>query len=124
MNVYFTKDHEWIRIEGGTGIIGITEYAANQLGDITFVELPKTGKAVKAGDILCSIESVKAASDVFSPLSGVVDRVNNSLEKDPGLVNRDPEHEGWIASLKLADPAEKSVLMDRQYYDSFIKGLI
>ncbi len=124
MNVYYTKDHEWVRIEGISGTVGITAYAANQLGDITFVELPKTGKTVKLGDVLCSIESVKAASDIFAPMSGVVKSENEILGENPELVNRSPEEEGWIAVIELSEPAEKTALMDRKAYDEYIKGLI
>jgi glycine cleavage system H protein len=124
MNIFYTKDHEWIGIEGGEGTAGITAYAAGQLGDITFVELPKTGKVAAKGDVLCTIESVKAASDIFAPLSGTVKTVNAALEENPGLINQDPEKEGWIAKMELRDLQEKDTLMDRQAYEAYIKGLI
>jgi len=123
MEIYFTRDHEWIKLEGNTGIVGITAYAAHQLGDITYVELPKEGKEFKKGDVLCTIESVKAASDVFTPMSGKVIEVNNSLISSPQIVNEKPESDGWIAKMELSDLSEKNSLMDQKAYDEFLKTL-
>jgi glycine cleavage system H protein len=121
--VYYTHDHEWIEIEGGTGTIGITAYAAEHLGDITYVEMPKLSLEVKKGEILCAIESVKAASDIFAPMSGRIITVNDSLESNPAIVNQSPERDGWIAKIELSDPGEAAGLLSRQSYEDFIKGL-
>lgn len=121
MDVFFTKDHEWIKIEGNAGTIGITDYAQHQLGDITFVDLPKVGKTVKKGDVLCAIESVKAASDIFAPMAGKVTEVNKKLETEPQLVNQKPESDGWIAKMEISDPSEKSGLMDKSKYETLTK---
>ena len=123
MDVFFTRDHEWIRINGGIGPVGITDYAVQQLGDITFVELPKQGKEIKRSDVLCAVESVKAASDVYAPLSGWVTEVNAALDDQPEIVNRSPEEEGWMARMELADPDEARGLMTRREYDEYVRGL-
>jgi len=123
MDIYFTRDHEWIRIEGGTGTIGITAYAVEQLGDITFVELPKKGKEVGQSDVLCAVESVKAASDVYAPLSGRVTEVNLALENEPEIMNRSPEGEGWLARIEISDPGPAGGLMTRAEYDDYVCGL-
>jgi len=123
MDVYFTREHEWVRIEGRIGIVGITAYAVEQLGDITFVELPKQGKEVRKSDVLCAIESVKAASDIYAPLSGRVTEVNAALDAEPEIVNRSPEEEGWMARMELADPDEVKGLMTRPEYEDYLRGL-
>jgi glycine cleavage system H protein len=123
MSVYFTKDHEWVAVEGDTGTIGITDYAQGQLGDITFVELPGVGAAVKQGDAVSVVDSVKAASDVYAPVSGSVTDVNGALEGEPELVNSDAELGGWLFRVQLADPGELAALMDRVAYDAYVKGL-
>lgn len=123
MAVFFTKEHEWISVDGSSGTLGITDYAAHQLGDITFVELPKIGKEVKKGAVLCAVESVKAASDIYSPLSGKVAAVNHELDASPQLLNESPESTGWIAKLDLTDPADRDGLMTKEQYDAFVKGL-
>ncbi len=123
MPVFYTKDHEWISIKGNSGAIGITAYAAHQLGDITYVELPKTGREVKIGAVLCSIESVKAASEIFAPVSGKIVESNQKLNSEPQIVNSSPESEGWIAKIELSNPSEKESLMDRNKYDELVKGL-
>ena len=123
MDVYFTREHEWVRIEGRIGIVGITPYAVEQLGDITFVELPKQGKEVRKSDVLCAIESVKAASDIYAPLSGRVTEVNAALDAEPEIVNRSPEEEGWMARMELADPDEVKGLMTRPEYEDYLGGL-
>src|SRR5512138_3228929 len=109
----FTKDHEWVEVEGGVATIGITAYAAEQLGDVVFVELPQAGKAVTAGDGFAVVESVKAASDVYAPVSGEVVDANGKLSDEPETVNAEPESGGWFAKVKLSNPAEVDALMDR-----------
>lgn len=120
---YFSEDHEWIEVDGQTGTVGITDYAQCQLGDITFVELPAAGSAVKKGDAAAVVDSVKAASDVYSPVSGTVSHVNGALEGEPELVNSDAELSGWLFRVTLADPGELVALMDRVAYDEYVKGL-
>ncbi|HQA19004.1 MAG TPA: glycine cleavage system protein GcvH [Novosphingobium sp.] len=120
---YFTEDHEWIEVDGDTGTVGITDYAQSQLGDITFVELPEAGSAVNKGDAPCVVDSVKAASDVYAPVSGTVTESNAALEGEPELVNNDAETGGWLFRLTLSDPAELDGLMDKAAYDEFVKGL-
>ncbi len=123
MEVLFTKEHEWIRIEGTIGTVGITEYAVGQLGDITFVELPKTGKEVRQFEVLCGIESVKAASDIYAPLGGRILEVNDALDDHPEIINEDAEDEGWIVKIDITDPKGKEKLMNRQGYDEYVRGL-
>ena len=120
---YFTQDHEWIEVDGETGTVGITDYAQGQLGDITFVELPEAAAALKKGDAPCVVDSVKAASDVYAPVSGTVTESNGALEGEPELVNNDAETGGWLFRLTLSDPAELDGLMDKAAYDEFVKGL-
>jgi len=120
---YYTQDHEWIDVHGDTGTVGITDYAQGQLGDITFVELPDAGTALKKGDAPCVVDSVKAASDVYAPVSGTVTEANAALEGEPELVNTDPEQGGWLFRLTLADASELDGLMDRAAYDEFVAGL-
>ncbi len=119
----FSKDHEWVRLEGDVATIGITAYAADQLGDIVFVELPAAGQAVKSGEGLAVVESVKAASDVFSPVSGEVTAVNDELADNPQTVNDAPEVGGWFVKVKVANPAEVETLMDRDAYETFLRTL-
>ncbi len=116
----FTKDHEYVRIEGDTATIGITTHAQGQLGDIVFVELPEPGRKVAAGDAVAVVESVKAASDVFAPLAGEVVAVNQELVENPALVNEDAEGRAWFIKLKLADVKAAEALLDRATYESFI----
>ena len=120
---YFTQDHEWIDVDGATGTVGITDYAQGQLGDITFVELPEAGATLAKGDAPCVVDSVKAASDVYAPVSGTVTESNAALEGEPELVNTDPEGSGWLFRVTLADPAELDGLMDKAAYDAFVAGL-
>ena len=120
---YFSEDHEWIDVNGDTGTVGITDYAQGQLGDITFVELPDAGTAVKKGDAPCVVDSVKAASDVYAPVSGTVTESNAALEGEPELVNTDPEAGGWLFRLTLSDPGELDGLMDATAYGEFVAGL-
>ena len=119
----FTKDHEWVELSGDVATIGITAYAAEQLGDVVFVETPDVGKTVKAGDGLAVVESVKAASDVYAPLSGQVVEGNAALADAPETVNAEPEQAGWFARLKVADVAEYEALMDRAAYQDFLGTL-
>ena len=120
---YFSEDHEWIDVDGDTGTVGITDYAQGQLGDITFVELPDAGAVVTKGDAPCVVDSVKAASDVYAPVSGTVTESNAALEGEPELVNTDPESGGWLFRLTLSDPAELAGLMDQAAYDAYVAGL-
>ena len=119
----FTKDHEWVEADGDVATMGITAYAAEQLGDVVHVELPEVGKEVKAGDPLAVVESVKAASDVYAPVSGQVVEVNAGLPDTPETVNAEPEQAGWFAKVKLANPAELDALMDRHAYEQFLSTL-
>jgi glycine cleavage system H protein len=120
----FTKDHEWVEVDGnGVAIVGITAYAAEQLGDVVFVETPEVGKTVKAGDNFAVVESVKAASDVYAPVSGEVIEGNAALASAPETVNADPEGEGWFARIKVSDAAQLDGLMDRAAYDQYLTTL-
>jgi glycine cleavage system H protein len=120
---YFTQDHEWIDVDGDTGTVGITDYAQGQLGDITYVDLPGAGTSVKKGDAPCVVDSVKAASDVYSPASGTVSESNAALDAEPELVNTDPENAGWLFRMTLSDPSELDGLMDKAAYDAFVAEL-
>jgi glycine cleavage system H protein len=119
----FTKDHEWIALAGDIATIGITAYAAGQLGDVVFVETPNVGKTLKAGDGLAVVESVKAASDIFAPVDGEVVEAHDALTDNPETVNEDPEGRGWFAKLKVANPAQIEALMDRTAYEAFLDTL-
>ena len=119
----FSKDHEWVRVEGGTGRVGITDYAQSQLGDVVFVELPETGRALKRGGEAAVVESVKAASEVYAPVSGTVGAVNSALVDDPSLVNSDPLGAGWFLEIALSDPSELDALMDEAAYAAFVAEL-
>ncbi|WP_374529566.1 glycine cleavage system protein GcvH [Novosphingobium sp.] len=123
MTRYFTQDHEWIEIDGDTGTVGITDYAQSQLGDITFVELPEAGASVAKGDAPCVVDSVKAASDVYAPVSGTVTEANAALADEPELVNTDAEVGGWLFRLTLSDPSELDGLMDKAAYDAYVAEL-
>jgi glycine cleavage system H protein len=119
----FSKDHEWVDLDGEVATIGITAYAAEQLGDVVFVELPPAGRAVSRGEAMAVVESVKAASDVFAPVSGEVVGVNDQLTDNPETVNDAPEAGGWFVRLKVTDPAEVEALMDRDAYEAFLQTL-
>ena len=123
MPLYYTQDHEWIDADGTTGTVGITDYAQGQLGDITFVELPAAGAAVTKGEAPCVVDSVKAASDVYAPVSGTVTEANPALEAEPELVNTAAESGGWLFRLTLTDPGELAGLMDRPAYDAYVAAL-
>ena len=120
MTVKYTKDHEWIKVDGDVATIGITEHAQQQLGDVVFVELPAIGKAVNKGGEAAVVESVKAASEVYAPVTGEVIAVNKELEGDPALVNRGAEGDGWFMKVKLKDKSELTGLMDKAAYDKFV----
>jgi len=123
MSRYFSKDHEWIEIAGDIGIVGITDYAQGQLGDITFVELPEVGSGVSKGDSVSVVDSVKAASDVYTPVSGEVTEVNEALGDAPETVNTDAAGSGWLFKVKLSDPGELDALMDEAAYSAYVAGL-
>lgn len=123
MSRYFTQDHEWIEVDGETGTVGISDYAQSQLGDIVFVEVPDEGKSLSKGDDAAVVESVKAASDVYAPVSGTVIEGNAALADDSSLVNSDPEGEGWFFKITLADASELDQLMDEQAYATFVEKL-
>ena len=123
MTTYFTEDHEWIVVNGDTGTIGITKYAAEQLGDVVFVEVPEAGATFGKGDDMAVVESVKAASDVYAPVGGEVVEGNGDLADAPETVNEDPEGKGWFCKIKLADAGELSGLMDSAAYQTFCEGL-
>jgi glycine cleavage system H protein len=119
MTVYYTREHEWVGVEGDSATVGITQFAQEQLGDVVFVEVPEAGRAVTQGGEAATVESVKAASEVYAPVSGTVTEGNQALADDPSLVNQDPEGAGWFFKLTLADNHELSGLMDRAQYDAF-----
>ncbi len=123
MSRYFTEDHEWVELDGETGTVGITEYAQEQLGDIVFVDTPEEGKELTKGDEAAVVESVKAASDVYSPVSGTVIEGNASLADSPALVNEDAEGEGWFFKITLSDPSEVESMMDEVAYEAFVAKL-
>jgi glycine cleavage system H protein len=120
---FFTKDHEWIEVEGEVGTVGITDYAQGQLGDITFVELPEIGRLAEKGESVAVVDSVKAASDVYTPVTGTISDANGALEGEPELVNTQAESGGWLFRLSLANLDELGELMDRAAYDAYIAGL-
>ena len=123
MSLYFTKDHEWIRIDGDTATVGISDHAQEALGDIVFAEVPDAGRRVSKGQETAVVESVKAASDVYAPVSGEVIEGNPAIADDPAVINRDPEGEGWFFKLKLDDAGELDGLMDEDAYREWVKTL-
>jgi glycine cleavage system H protein len=123
MTTYYTKDHEWISVDGASATIGITKYAAGQLGDVVYVELPDQGRMLARGDGFAVVESVKAASDVYAPVSGEVTTGNSALAGTPETVNADPEGEGWFVTMTIANAAELSGLMDAAAYKAFCDTL-
>jgi glycine cleavage system H protein len=123
MTVYFTREHEWIRVDGDTATVGISDHAQQALGDIVFTEVPEAGRQVKKGDEAAVVESVKAASDVYSPVSGEIVEGNQAIVDEPALVNSDPEGEGWFFKLRLSDPMELDGLMDEAGYRDWVKTL-
>ena len=123
MTTRYTKDHEWIAAAGGEATVGISTYAQDQLGDVVFVELPAVGKVLKKGDVAAVVESVKAASEVYAPVSGEVVAVNSALSDDPAMVNRSPEAEGWFLRLRVSDTADVEGLMDEASYKNFVETI-
>ena len=119
-NVYFTEDHEWIRVDGNDAVVGITNYAQEQLGDIVFVELPDVGSKVSKGDAAIVVESVKAASDVYVPVDGEITAANDALEGEPGLINDSAQDGGWLVKMRLDDPSQLDGLMDEAAYNAMI----
>ena len=123
MSVYYTKDHEWVSVDGDVATVGITDFAQGQLGDVVFVEVPEAGRQVAKGGEAAVVESVKAASDVYAPVSGEVTEGNQALVDQPDLVNTDPEASGWFFRLRLSDPGELEGLMDEAAYKAFCESL-
>jgi glycine cleavage system H protein len=123
MTTRYTKDHEYVRVEGDTAVVGISDYAQEQLGDVVYVELPAVGKTLEKGGEAAVVESVKAASEVYAPVSGDVVEVNGALEGAPGTINEDPAGKGWFLKLKLRDPAELEGLMTEEQYRDYIASL-
>ena len=119
----FTESHEWISAENGVATVGITKYAADQLGDVVFVELPPVGKAVAAGGEAAVVESVKAASEIYAPVAGEITEINETLSADPAAVNSDPEGKAWFFRLKLSEATSLATLMTKDQYTDFVKGL-
>jgi glycine cleavage system H protein len=122
-NLKFTTDHEWVRVEGDTAVIGITDYAQQQLGDVVFVELPDVGRVLERSKDAAVVESVKAASEVYAPIDGTVTEVNPALTADPATVNTDPHVAGWFFRMKIADPAQLDALLDENQYKNMIAEL-
>src|SRR4051812_2767450 len=118
----YAKTHEWIRVDGNIGTVGISDHAQHEVTDVVYVEVPKTGKTVKAGDEVTAIESVKAAFSIYAPVSGTVAKANAELEKDPGLNNKSPYDQGWMFAIEMTNPAEVSALMTEEQYQEFIKS--
>lgn len=123
MAVKYSKDHEWISAAGDVGTVGISQYAQEQLGDVVFVDVPQAGRKIAKGESVAVVESVKAASDIYSPASGEVTEGNAALADAPGDINADPMGKGWIFKVKLANPSELDELMDQAAYDAFVKSL-
>ena len=123
MSLYFTKDHEWIRVDGNNAAVGISNHAQEQLGDIVFAETPEAGRSLRKGEEAAVVESVKAASDVYSPISGTVIEGNPALADDPAIINNDPEGAGWFFKLEVTDPSELEGLMDEAAYREFVASL-
>ncbi len=121
-HLQFTEEHEWIRIDGESGLVGITEFAQEELGDVTFVELPEIGLFLDRGDVIGVVESVKAASDIFAPLSGEILEINAAVEERPELVNSDPYGEGWLVRLRIKNPEEVQSLLSSEEYGRLLKG--
>ena len=123
MSVYFTKEHEWIRVDGNNATVGISNHAQEQLGDIVFAETPEAGRSLRKGEEAAVVESVKAASDVYSPISGTVIEGNPALTEDPAIINNDPEGAGWFFKLEVTNPSELEGLMDEAAYRDFVASL-
>ncbi len=122
-NLKFTKDHEWIRIEGEIAIIGISDYAQKELGDVVYVELPPVGEIMEKGDVCSNIESVKTVSDIYCPVTGEIVEANTALEDAPEIVNKDPYGDGWIFKVRIDDSSQLDELMDSDQYDEYLEGI-
>ncbi|HPC36765.1 MAG TPA: glycine cleavage system protein GcvH [Candidatus Marinimicrobia bacterium] len=120
VNLKYTKDHEWARIEGAVAVVGITDYAQSQLGDVVYIDLPKVGEVVSRGDVIGTIEAVKTVADIYSPVSGEIVAINSALKDASELVNKDPYGEGWIASIKISDSNELNSLLEPTDYEKLI----
>lgn len=118
----YSRDHEWVRVEGDVVVLGITEFAQRELGDVVFVELPQVGNSFDAGDELGTIESVKAVSEIYTPVSGEIIEANDSLNDEPEQINTDPHGDGWLVKIRMRNPGEISSLMDAATYEEYIKG--
>ena len=118
----YAKSHEWIRVEGTLGTVGISDHAQKEVTDVVYVEMAKVGKAVKAGDEATTLESVKAAFSIYAPVSGTITKTNTALDGDPGLINKSPYEDGWIFALEIANPAELNSLMSEEQYQDFLKS--
>jgi glycine cleavage system H protein len=123
LDCLYSTDHEWIRVEGEEGVVGVTDYAQDQLSDVVYVELPEVGDAYEKDEVFATIESVKAASDVFLPVGGEILEINEALEDEPELINQDPFGKAWLVRISVVDAAELDELMDAQGYRDFIEGL-
>ncbi|TFG78065.1 MAG: glycine cleavage system protein GcvH [Chrysiogenales bacterium] len=123
VNLFFSKDHEWLRVEGDIAVVGITDYAQHELGDVVYVDLPPVGKELKKGDSGANIESVKAVSDVYAPVSGKIVEVNQNLSNTPVLINQEPFAAGWIFKISMTQTSELQELMDEKKYDEYLKGI-
>jgi glycine cleavage system H protein len=123
MTIYYSEDHEWVNVEGNSGTVGITDYAQNALGDIVFVEVPEIGDDFAKGDEVAVVESVKAASEIYSPVSGEITAVNEELEDNAALVNTSPNGDGWFFKISISDSSELESLLDEAGYKNFIAGL-
>ena len=123
MSVYYTKEHEWVRVEGDSATVGITDFAQGQLGDVVFVEVPDAGRTLAKGGEAAVVESVKAASDVYAPVGGTVTEGNQAVVDEPSLVNTDPEGEGWFLKIRIKDAAELDGLMNEAEYQDYVKSL-
>jgi len=121
-NRHYTKSHEWIRIDGNLGYVGISDHAQKEVTDVVYVEMAKAGKALSAGEEATTLESVKAAFSIYAPVSGKIAKVNNALEGDPGLINKSPYENGWIFALEVANPADVNALMTEAQYEDFLKS--
>ena len=120
--LHYSKDHEWVRVEGDTAVVGITDYAQNSLGDVVYVELPKAGESFAANESFGSVESVKAVSEVFSPVAGEISGVNETLNDEPEKVNQDPYGDGWMIRVKMSNPGEVDSMLTAAEYEDFTKG--
>lgn len=120
----FTKEHEWVKTEGEIAVVGISDYAQKELGDVVYVELPSMGDAIEKGDACANIESVKAVSDIYSPVTGEIVQVNESLGDKPEIVNKDPYGDGWVFKIRMNDSSELEALMDANAYDEYLKGIL